>query len=687
MVIKNKKILFFALLMCFLSSLWAQENEPVTVERTKNKIVLDGKVYYVHVVKSGETIYSISQAYNISQKELVSLNPEIAMGLKEGHVLKIPEMPRKIEETEIIKSDKYIYHIVKPGQTLYYISREYNIPINKIIEINPELEISSLQVDQVIKIPKNQGKNKDAPARKDTVGYIKHEVKKGETLYSLAKQYDVSVHEIQVANEDLSIHGMETGRIIKIPVKKQAAIYTTPPRTDTIKIDTFPSVQPGKVDAPTLCDTLEFNHETKTFNVALILPLMLDHGMSEYANTLESNNQDVDDVSITRARKNMIAKISPFMEFYEGLLLAVDKLKKDNLNINLYVYDSGYKGTNTGKIIKNYNFYRMDLIIGPFYDANIGIVADFAKENEILMVAPIANDRENIAYNPFLFQVVPSTGTELEQAARFITKKSKDNIVILHEGDIRSIDIKEKLMRKLLNQLSLQHAFDSSVVKELVMNDSTNLKIEDALVKDKLNIVMIPSNEEGFVAEIIRRLYSLSKNYSIKILGMPSWQKFKSIETNYLHAVNMGYYTPFYIDYHDEQVNEFINMFHDIYGYVPYKITNKGFNYAFLGHDIMMYFMLAMKEYGPSAQECIHNFSAELLMGTFSFNAFYPTDGNENKYISIVEYGDNYTVKVTDSLTAPPDRSLERIDILPVPTKKVPEVDDLILEEGEEEDR
>jgi len=686
-MVKNyKKNLFLALMMiCIMSSLFAQENEPVKIERSKNKIVLDGKVYYVHVVKDGETIYSISQAYNVSQKELVSLNPEIAMGLKEGHVLKIPEMPREIEETEIIKSDKYTYHIVKPGQTLYFISHAYDIPIDKIIEINPELEISSLQVDQVIKIPKGKGKTKNTPSQTDTIGYIKHEVKEGETLYSLSKEYDVSVHDIQLSNKDLAIHGMETGRIINIPVKKQAAVYAAPPHSGIIKIDTFPANTIEKDTIPSFCDTLEFDSETKTFNVALILPLMLDHDMNEYANTLESNNEEVDDVSIARARQNMIAKISPFMEFYEGLLLAVEKLKKDNLNINLYVYDSGYKGSNTGKIIKNYNFYRMDLIIGPFYDANINIVADFARENKILMVAPIANDRENVAFNPFLFQVVPSTETELEQAARYITRKSKDNIVLLHDGDIRSIEMKEKLMREILHQLSLQHTFDSSVVKELIINDSSKLKIEQALVKDKINIVMIPSNEEGFVAEVIRRLYALSKYYSIKILGTPSWQKFQSIETKYLHAVNMCYYTPFFIDYYDERTNEFINLFHDVYGYVPYKITNKGFNYAFLGHDIMMYFMSAMKKYGPSAHKCIHNFSLELLMGNFSFDTFRPNNGHENMYISIVEFGDNYTVKVTDSLKAPPERSLDLINKRTLPTKEVPEIDDLILEEKENE--
>ena len=72
--------------------------ETVSVERTNNKVILEGTVYYVHQVKPGETLYAISRAYNISQKEIAIENPGVISGLQIGQTLKIPVDPKLQEE-------------------------------------------------------------------------------------------------------------------------------------------------------------------------------------------------------------------------------------------------------------------------------------------------------------------------------------------------------------------------------------------------------------------------------------------------------------------------------------------------------------------------------------------------------------------------------------------------------------
>ena len=92
----NKRLIIILLvsLMGAASSfeeLVAQEQVPVT--RSNNKVVIEGNVYYVHVVKPGQTLYSISKAYNVTEKEITIENPGITSNLSIGQVLKIPANP------------------------------------------------------------------------------------------------------------------------------------------------------------------------------------------------------------------------------------------------------------------------------------------------------------------------------------------------------------------------------------------------------------------------------------------------------------------------------------------------------------------------------------------------------------------------------------------------------------------
>jgi len=88
--------------------------EPVQVERSNNKVILDGTVYYIHQVKPGETLYAISQAYHISQKEIAIENPGVISGLQIGQTLKIPVDPKLKEEVECSRNNS-----LKGGPTAY----------------------------------------------------------------------------------------------------------------------------------------------------------------------------------------------------------------------------------------------------------------------------------------------------------------------------------------------------------------------------------------------------------------------------------------------------------------------------------------------------------------------------------------------------------------------------------------
>ena len=96
---KNKLILFaFLLFGLFFAS--SELQAQVAVERSTNIIRIGSKEYYMHQVKQGQTLWAISQAYNVSIEEIEMLNPEVKEGLKVGHVLGIPVRPPQEPQEE-----------------------------------------------------------------------------------------------------------------------------------------------------------------------------------------------------------------------------------------------------------------------------------------------------------------------------------------------------------------------------------------------------------------------------------------------------------------------------------------------------------------------------------------------------------------------------------------------------------
>jgi flagellum-specific peptidoglycan hydrolase FlgJ len=99
----------------------------------------------IHIVKTGETLYSISKITNVSIKELIKWNDLVSNDLKIGQALKLYKI------TEINIKDTHVKHLVKIGDTLYSIAKNYNIPVSNLIKLN-KLESNEISIGQVLLI-------------------------------------------------------------------------------------------------------------------------------------------------------------------------------------------------------------------------------------------------------------------------------------------------------------------------------------------------------------------------------------------------------------------------------------------------------------------------------------------------------------------------------------------------------
>lgn len=166
-----------------------------------------------HRIRKGETAFFIAQKYKVSVDEIYKLNPESQNGIKDNQIIKIPvHSPEK-------KNTEQQTHIVAPKETLFGLSKQYHVSVEAIQNANPEILASGLQIGQELIIPQNLDS-----ATKSEVGVAsktKHQVVAKESLFSIARQYNVSVQDLENLNKDILINGLQIGQTISIPNKRK----------------------------------------------------------------------------------------------------------------------------------------------------------------------------------------------------------------------------------------------------------------------------------------------------------------------------------------------------------------------------------------------------------------------------------------------------------------------------------
>lgn len=156
-----------------------------------------------YTVKFGDTLYSIAKNYNITPNDIIEYNNLPTTVLTVNQTLKIP--------TTQINPNTYI---VKAGDTLYSIAQSFNTTVTNIKDLN-NLYNNNLTIGQELIIPRNDITEVD---------YVVYQVKKGDTLYSIAKEYNTKVSSIKSYN-NLTSDNLTIGDILQIPIEEIKTEY------------------------------------------------------------------------------------------------------------------------------------------------------------------------------------------------------------------------------------------------------------------------------------------------------------------------------------------------------------------------------------------------------------------------------------------------------------------------------
>jgi LysM repeat protein len=611
-----------------------------------------------HKVEKGETITQIAQKYNVTPYDIYKLNPDAQGGLKPNSVLLIPKkgnVPKAVSQPKT--------HKVEPKETLFGIEKKYGVSDEALKKANPELEKLGLQIGKTLVIPSNTSSKTAASTPEKNVYHV---VLPKETKYSIAKQYGITIEELERKNPEV-IPNLPIGYqlTIKGTAPKKDKVASVEPKNETpkpIPSKVFPKinyidyvVKPketlyslSKMSGlaqdeliklnPALANGVEVGMILKVPESASIL--QESQTKKEYTSLSKNTNDrkklvlllpfnlskiEGDTINSTAMRLKKDKFLNMTLDFYSGALMAIDSAKAIGINVDVKIFDSQEtKNTsNISSINKENNLETADAIIGPFYQNNVEKTAELLGKNNVPVISPLSKDVGS-AY-PNLYQTIPTN--DALKAAMFDYMRAKDGNIIA------VVDRKKESVIQYIqeNQKGVQFA-------ALQPNGSLSAEsLKGLFVKGKTNYVVMETGNTGMIKSTMAAMMSVMANYKLQLVILEPNETLDTDEINFENLTKLNLMYPS-ITRENESAQAIIFE-------KEYRKDNKisPSTYATRGFDVTFDTMMRLSQ-GKSYQETADSIATEQVDNKFEY--YKKADGGyTNKGIYILYYDTDLTIK------------------------------------------
>lgn len=488
---------------------------------------------------------------------------------------------------------------IKPGETLYSIARTYNVTVARLLELNPGLKSDFIMAGQKINVPANVVAKAETPS--DSLSRPKYK-----TTYEVQKKETIySISRKYGITEDKLI---EANPILKESKLKKGAIINIP-YTDE-EDNEYLQKQIAKKEKEE--EEKRKKEEAKKYdaiNVAVILPFCASN-------------------------EKMSIEAQKMTNLYQGFLLAVDSLKQRGYSVNVYAYD---EASPVSEHLQKKEMKSMHLIIGPMRQNNQSVVAKFAHENNIAHVVPISTDLSLVNEHPTTFQVNTHTSVIYNIVYnRFISIHSNDNIILVNTND-RGDNV------AYIN--GLKAALDAQEIKYNMVDISNAKALQEMLSTTQNNVIVPYSSTPAAFGQLCQKLNTMGipENCAVQMFGFPEWQTFTSKYKPNLNKYKCQFFTSFYSNANSPRTQQFNSTFKRWFNQNQY---NSFPHYGEFGYDIGVYFIKGLHDYGSAFYENLHNISYNSLEFPFFFEKKNTWSGYQNKSVMIVTCLPDGTVTV-----------------------------------------
>lgn len=607
----------------------------VNVEISQEKVLENGQKFYLHTVQQGQTLYSICKAYSAKEKDVLNANPELQSGaLSIGQIIKIPI------ENEISKDGKYIVYTVKKGETLYSLLKRFETTEKEFYEANPKLSRNeSIRAGDEIYFPVKEKKNENAIVKKpeedpkqnvitprDETKYIYHTVAKGETLYKLTKQYDISLDELVAENPSLADRPLSIGETIRVP-RKQIALVKQEENNKEEKNEEpeHNIIRPVNSEnaevAETEPDTVVVLTDKKDFSIALLMSFETEANLRDLANQEKRKVPQKIRTATERA-----------VDFYSGCLVALENFRHDDVKIRFKAYDIGKDNTILTTMVGEGKLDNVDMIIGPAYKSQVDYLNSL--NLGIPMLLPFVTDENVLKSNPNNIMLNPSKQDIRNEVAKYASSIPNSNALIIKGTSDDSKVAASKYVEAMQNV--------GVKTTELNFNGSSIEALGSALVKGSENLIIMTFENEMTATRVLSQVFKLCNDYKITLIADPRIMNYESIDPNYYVEVRYTYYSDISIDYKNLDVKTFISRFHNAFLCEPN-------NDAYIAADAINYFVPLMQKAGKTFAGIIdQNYVQEGLGGKRQYvkNSGYSANSYSNKEVYLYTIQKDYSFSI-----------------------------------------
>ena len=577
--------------------------------------------YFMHTVTQGQGLYSISRMYGVTEDEIIRLNPGSEKVIRAGEQLKIPSK-------KTTASGKF--HTIQKGETLYRLSVENRISVKELCDANPGLSVENFKIGQVITIPAPSDEDPLAStleqAGDDTPQEIKaavqtiqadtatikntHVVKKRETIFRITRTYGITQEEFLEANPEYKYNKLKQGAVVKIPFSRDEIAQRKKRITDAH--DRMQAISDSALFS--MNDRKEVDNDG-SLTAALILPFSLDD-------------------STTTLQKQMI-------EFYQGMLLALDRLKEENISVNLKVFDSQGEDKSLTPLLESGQLDDVDIVFGPRWTNQITEAARWSTAHQVPLVLPMNAGADDVFNNPYVFQLnTPQSYFNQEIYNHFLEQFPDPNVIILDADEYRRNDFIDGL-KTVLN--------DHEIPYSTIMIDTAYQALMDTLVPYRQNILIINSSSSGPLNTVLPVLQLITRlkapEIETHLFGYPEYQIYAADHLDELYEVDTWFYSWFYTNNMLKESVDFNNRFRRSFSrqmLVSYP------SFASYGYDTGYYFLKGLAVFGKDFENHLNDLRTDPVQMGFKFERVNNWGGFINRKVFFVHFSNNYKVEKID---------------------------------------
>ena len=454
------------------------------------------KKYIQYTVKQGETMRTIAKDLDMKTKDLLRLNPDVPRKPSPNTIIIIPS-PKKSTTSTITKADTNIDEGKDEVESI------------EIIDDNTK-ELEELKKHFVV-----------------------HKVKPKETIYGLKRFYNVSEKDLLSLNPILS-EGLKTGQFIKIkPIIKGK-------KSENLRYE-------------------DFIVENASLKVALLLPFK----------TKEYDSIAAKDIFSKSVLVNIVT------DFYLGAEIAIDSLRKQGINIDLNVFDTGKKGTKIHTILAENNLDDNDVVIGPLYSEEAEVVANSIKSP---VVFPHYSKKQSSFSSSKLIKTSPEKKVFREELTNYIKDNfTKGNLILVGDGKAVSNNSNAIIKQSLESHDSISVVNVLKPKKGYIAKD----RFLEILKPSVDNWVILTSNDNVLVADAINSLISLPDSTHVRVFTFNKGRAFDKVANLKLAKINLTYVSDEYVNEASASTQLFNKQYISKNNALPSYYATKGFDVTY----------------------------------------------------------------------------------------------------------